>query len=455
MKIKSFLVYTFGIQIGSVILLWLLLIGWLQFFYLPDIVDDDDFNQQQQIVTQGIAQTLGTVSDNQEYFDTLAATLQKMYTDAMENGLDTSYKPFMVVRDKQGHVLYRNSEKIADPSLKSVNDLTNLYKDWHFTSAWDDKHKLEVVIAESYLERRKLIGNPAEGTAIPLAFILGIMLIAILITAYFSIRPIKKIATIISSRQPGNLAPIDTKDMYKETRPIISAINKLMARVDEANQREKRFMADAAHELRTPIAAVTAQLHLLMNIDNPKEKAEIINDMKETLNRAASVSHQLIDLARLEAEDFTIRKEKIDLPTLISHLISSHIPYALSKDIDVELQSPDAFDVTTDKLALSNVFTSLIENAIKYCPEKAKIKVTIKNLSPFGATITIQDNGRGIPDEEREHLFSRFYRVPGTLEMGSGLGLSIAQNLASKIGATLKVTEGLDNKGVGFIIDVP
>ncbi|WP_265524234.1 hypothetical protein [Providencia rustigianii] len=193
MKIKSFLVYTFGIQIGSVILLWLLLIGWLQFFYLPDIVDDDDFNQQQQIVTQGIAQTLGTVSDNQEYFDTLAATLQKMYTDAMENGLDTSYKPFMVVRDKQGHVLYRNSEKIADPSLKSVKDLTNLYKDWHFTSAWDDKHKLEVVIAESYLERRKLIGNPAEGTAIPLAFILGIMLIAILITAYFSIRPIKKL----------------------------------------------------------------------------------------------------------------------------------------------------------------------------------------------------------------------------------------------------------------------
>ncbi|MCZ0274354.1 two-component sensor histidine kinase, partial [Escherichia coli] len=95
------------------------------------------------------------------------------------------------------------------------------------------------------------------------------------ITAYFSIRPIKQVAKVISSRQPGNLTAIEMKDVHKETRPIISAINQLMARVDAANLREKRFMADAAHELRTPIAAVTAQLHLLMNIDNPKEKAEI------------------------------------------------------------------------------------------------------------------------------------------------------------------------------------
>ncbi|HHR6222532.1 TPA: sensor histidine kinase [Providencia alcalifaciens] len=455
MKIKSFLVYTFGIQVGAVIFLWLLLVGWLQFFYLPDLVDDDEFNQQQQIVTQGIARTLGTVSDTPEYFDKLAVILQKMYTDAMENGIDTSYKPYMVVRDPKGHVLYRNSEKISDPSLKSVEQLTNQYKDWHFTSAWDDDHSLEVVIAESYLERRKLIGNPAEETAIPLAFILGIMLIAILITAYFSIRPIKQVAKVISSRQPGNLTAIAMKDVHKETRPIISAINQLMARVDAANLREKRFMADAAHELRTPIAAVTAQLHLLMNIDNPKEKAEIINDMKETLTRAASLSHQLIDLARLEAEDFSIRKEQVDLPMLISNLISSHIPYALNKHIDVELSSPESFYVDTDKLALSNVFTNLLENAIKYSPEKAKIKVTLKDITPFGATITIQDNGRGIPKESHEHLFSRFYRVPGTLETGSGLGLSIAYNLASKIGATLKVTEGLENKGIGFIIDLP
>ncbi|WP_272669103.1 sensor histidine kinase [Providencia sp. PROV066] len=453
MKVKSFLIYTFGLQISSVIFLWLLLVGWLQFFYWPSI--HDELNAQQNIVTQGFAKTLDVVADKPEYFNKIADNLQELYSSAMESGDNISYLPFMVVRDKQGNVYYRNSDKLHVPSLKSVSELAALHKDWHFTSAWNDQKTFEVVIAESYSDRKSLLGNPAEGTAIPLAFILGIMLLAILITAYFSLRPLRQSAKLISSRQPGNLTPIETKEQYKEIRPIIAAINNLMSRVDAANQREKRFMADAAHELRTPIAAVIAQLHLLMQIDNPKEKGEIINDMQETLNRAASLSHQLIDLARLETEDFLLNKEQIDLPALISHLISSHIPYAINKDIDVELQSPKSFYILTDKLALSNIFTNLLENAIKYCPEKGKIKVILKDLTPFGGTISVQDNGRGIPEDNRQLIFSRFYRVPGTMETGSGLGLSIAQNLAHKIGAVIRVTDGLDNQGIGFIIDLP
>lgn len=453
MKVKSFFIYTFGLQISSVIFLWLLLVGWLQFFYWPSI--HDELNAQQNIVTQGFAKTLDVVADKPEYFNKIADNLQELYSSAMESGDNISYRPFMVVRDKQGNVYYRNSDKLHVPSLKSVSELAALHKDWHFTSAWNDQKTFEVVIAESYSDRKSLLGNPAEGTAIPLAFILGIMLLAILITAYFSLRPLRQSAKLISSRQPGNLPPIETKEQYKEIRPIIAAINNLMSRVDAANQREKRFMADAAHELRTPIAAVIAQLHLLMQIDNPKEKGEIINDMQETLNRAASLSHQLIDLARLETEDFLLNKEQVDLPALISHLISSHIPYAINKDIDVELQSPKSFYILTDKLALSNIFTNLLENAIKYCPEKGKIKVILKDLTPFGGTISVQDNGRGIPEDSRQLIFSRFYRVPGTMETGSGLGLSIAQNLAHKIGAVIRVTDGLDNQGIGFIIDLP
>ncbi|MFL7852764.1 HAMP domain-containing sensor histidine kinase [Providencia rettgeri] len=453
MKVKSFFIYTFGLQISSVIFLWLLLVGWLQFFYWPSI--HDELNAQQNIVTQGFAKTLDVVADKPEYFNKIADNLQELYSSAMESGDNISYRPFMVVRDKQGNVYYRNSDKLHVPSLKSVSELAALHKDWHFTSAWNDQKTFEVVIAESYSDRKSLLGNPAEGTAIPLAFILGIMLLAILITAYFSLRPLRQSAKLISSRQPGNLTPIEIKEQYKEIRPIIAAINNLMSRVDAANQREKRFMADAAHELRTPIAAVIAQLHLLMQIDNPKEKGEIINDMQETLNRAASLSHQLIDLARLETEDFLLNKEQVDLPALISHLISSHIPYAINKDIDVELQSPKSFYILTDKLALSNIFTNLLENAIKYCPEKGKIKVILKDLTPFGGTISVQDNGRGIPEDSRQLIFSRFYRVPGTMETGSGLGLSIAQNLAHKIGAVIRVTDGLDNQGIGFIIDLP
>ncbi|MEQ4671399.1 ATP-binding protein [Providencia manganoxydans] len=453
MKVKSFFIYTFFLQISSVVLLWALFVGWLQFFYLPDI--DDDFNRQQKIVTQGFADTLGAVSNNPEYFDQIATSLQKMYTDAMENGLEVSYKPFVVVRNSKSDVLYRNSDEINISAETTFEHLKKQYPEWHFTVAWNNTHTIQVILGESYFDRKSIIGSPAEGTAIPLLFILGLMLIAIIVTAYFSLRPLRQAATIISSRQPGNLTPIAVKEQYKEIRPIITAINNLMSRVDSANQREKRFMADAAHELRTPIAAVIAQLHLLMQIQNIKEKEEIIKDMQATLNHAASLSHQLIDLARLEAEDFPLNKELIDLPALISHITSLHVPHAINQNIDIELQSPNSVLITTDKLALSTIFTNLLENAIKYSDKKGKIKITIKDLTPFGATITVQDNGRGIPDESRQLIFSRFYRVPGTTEIGSGLGLSIVQNLATKINAVIRVTDGLEKKGVGFIIDLP
>lgn len=430
----------------------MLLVGWLKIFYLPDV--NDDFNQQQKIVTQGFVDSLNVVSDNPEYFKGIAASLQKMYTDAMENGLDVSYQPFVIVRNSRGDTLYRNSDKVDIPQNILFEELKAKYPDWHFTGVWNSERTFEVILAESYSDRLSMIGSPAEGTAIPLLFILGLMLIAIIITAYFSQRPLRQAAMIISSRQPGNLTPIGVKQQYKELRPIITAINNLMARVESANQREKRFMADAAHELRTPIAAVIAQLHLLMQIQNVKEKEEIVEDMQETLNRAALLSHQLIDLARLEADDFSLNKQQFDLSELISHIISLHVPHAINQDIDIELQSPDSALITTDKLVLTTIFTNILENAIKYSDCKGKIKITINDSSPYGATITVQDNGRGIPEESRQLIFSRFYRVPGTTEIGSGLGLSIVHNLAIKIDATIRVTEGLEKKGVGFIIDL-
>ena len=120
-----------------------------------------------------------------------------------------------------------------------------------------------MIVGESFADRSTLFGNPAESTAVPLLGILAAIIITLLFTAYFSLRPLRQIARTISDRQPGNLSPINVSEQYQEIRPVVVEVNKLMARIDAANQREKRFMADAAHELRTPIAAVLAQLHLL------------------------------------------------------------------------------------------------------------------------------------------------------------------------------------------------
>lgn len=131
------------------------------------------------------------------------------------------------------------------------------------------------------------------------------------------------------------------------------------------------------------------------------------------------------------------------------------MPYALEKNVELSLDGSENVMIDTDRQSLITIFTNLLENAIKYAPENGRIEANIRSLSPLGCYITLRDNGPGIGPEYHKRLFERFYRVPGTLQVGSGLGLAIAKNLADKIGAQLRLTEGLDERGIGFVIDLP
>lgn len=310
-------------------------------------------------------------------------------------------------------------------------------------------------IGESVEDRGHVIGNPVEGTFVPFLFILATVILAILITAYFSLRPLRQAAELISNRRPRNLTPINVSQQFKEIRPIFKELNQLMARIDTANIREKQFMADAAHELRTPIAAVIAQLHLLSLVDDQQEREEIIDDMKQSLDRAAALSHQLIDLARLECDDFPLKIETLDIYNVIGNAIAQRVPYAITKNIELSLNEGQSLTLKTDKQALLSIFNNLLDNAIKYCPKGSQVEITIENKYAEGVNVIVRDNGPGVAKEHINALFSRFYRVPGSNETGSGLGLSIALNLANKIQASLIVTEGINNKGIGFIIALP
>lgn len=312
-----------------------------------------------------------------------------------------------------------------------------------------------MIVGESFDNRTTIFGNPAESTAIPLLVILAAIIVTLLITAYFSLRPLRQIARTISDRKPGNLSPINVRAQYQEIRPVVLEINKLMTRIDAANQREKRFMADAAHELRTPIAAVLAQLHLLTQVADKTERQEIIGDMQLGLDRAASLSRQLIDLAKLESEDFPLKIEAVDIYAEISKCIAQHVPYAMEKNVELSLEGSENVVIDTDRHSLITIFTNLLENAIKYAPPGGRIEANIRSLSPLGCYITLRDNGPGVSREYQKRLFERFYRVPGVQQTGSGLGLAIAKNLADKIGAQLRITEGLDERGIGFVIDLP
>ena len=187
-----------------------------------------------------------------------------------------------------------------------------------------------MIVGESFADRSTLFGNPAESTAVPLLGILAAIIITLLFTAYFSLRPLRQIARTISDRQPGNLSPINVSEQYQEIRPVVVEVNKLMARIDAANQREKRFMADAAHELRTPIAAVLAQLHLLTRQRAAGAPGNHRRHAAGAGSRGVAVA-PADQPAKLEAEDFPLKIEAVDIYADIGKCIAQHVPYALKR----------------------------------------------------------------------------------------------------------------------------
>ncbi|HEJ7046013.1 TPA: two-component sensor histidine kinase [Serratia marcescens] len=455
---KSFFMRTIIFQVLAILLLWGLLVAWVKYWYYPDM--EKYFDNQQRIVAAGIANILDeTGTDNIDYLG-IIKTIEGMYIDSINNGMQDQidYHPLFVVYDRENRMLYSSltqGEPLRLPPSVLSGSVKYAGANWHLAGSWSEKRQYRVIVGESFNDRTTQFGNPAESTAVPLLGILAAIIVTLLFTAYFSLRPLRQIARTISDRQPGNLSPINVSEQYQEIRPVVMEVNKLMARIDAANQREKRFMADAAHELRTPIAAVLAQLHLLTQVSEQQERREIIGDMQQGLDRAASLSRQLINLAKLEAEDFPLKIEAVDIYAEIGKCIAQHVPYALEKDVELSLDGSEDVVVTTDRHALIAIFTNLLDNALKYAPPGSRIEAHIRSLAPLGCYITLRDNGPGVSEEHLPRLFERFYRVPGTQQTGSGLGLAIARNLADKIGAQLRVTEGLDDRGIGFIIDLP
>ncbi len=458
MHLKSFFFRTALLQITSILLLWGMLLIWLIFFYIPSL--DKFLDRQLEVVAMGFANIAEQVEDVESRQQQFIHIFESMFITSINNGTqeELDSHPLIMIFDHDNRLIYGNPQHTQPFSL-SRHQLPSsmLYagKRWHIVDVTSAERRFRVVIGVTLEERAMMLGNPVRITAIPLAIILVAIVIAILFTAYYSFRPLRRTARAIAQRQPGDFTPIDVHNQYQELRPIIHAINNLLTRVDAANQREKRFMADAAHELRTPIATVLAQLYLLIHLQEPEERREVIGDMQRGLDRAASLARQLLDISRLESESFILQVAPIDIYDELSKCIAFYVPSSLKRGIDISLAGTKGLIIETDAHSLNTIFANLLDNAIKYGHLGGRIEIVLCDYRPLGCKITLRDDGPGVKQPYRHTLFERFFRVPGVLQGGSGLGLAIAHDLTQKIGASLTVGEGIQGKGIGFTLDLP
>ena len=286
-------------------------------------------------------------------------------------------------------------------------------------------------------------------------FSLPLLLLPAWLIVGIGLRPLRSIAQDIEARSDADLTPLpDSK--YRELSPLVMSINQLMARLRRRVEHEREFLTDAAHELKTPLAAIQLNAHLLQNptgADDAQRHAEVSAGLREGVARATHLVHQLLALERARAEPDAEPLPATALDAVVRDRLAMAAPLALQRDIEIEFHA-DADCVRPVHLeSMAALGDNLISNAIKYTPASGRIQVNLRCLATQGCRLTIADEGPGIAPHLRQKVFERFYRVPGQVATGSGLGLAIAERAAHRNHAVISLSEGAQGKGLVATVD--
>jgi two-component system OmpR family sensor kinase len=312
-----------------------------------------------------------------------------------------------------------------------------------------------VQVAQDLAVRRSMASNLALRTLGPIAVMMPILMLVVWWVVSGSLEPVARVRKQVASRQADDLSPVSDAGLPDEVRPLVQELNLLFGRVRTAFDAQQNFVADAAHELRTPLAALKLQVQSLARSDSVEAKNVAVGRLNAGIERATRLVEQLLVLARQEASVAGgAPRQPLDLATLAKRAVADLIGVAQARNIDLGLQRADAATIEGQPDALMILLRNLVDNAIKYTPGGGTVDVSVVHENK-AVVVTVEDSGPGIPPEERERVFDRFYRVPGSDAAGSGLGLAIIKSIAERHGATLVLGQSQRLGGLEVTVRFP
>lgn len=295
-----------------------------------------------------------------------------------------------------------------------------------------------VQISQPLAVRRNLAAGIALRTVAPLLLMLPLMAILVWLAVGRSLAPILRVTREVRQRGDGALDPISNQKLPEEITPLVTALNGLLARLDHAISAQRDFVADAAHELRSPLTALQLQVQLAERANSAEARAEAFANLKSGLSRATHLVQQLLTLARQEPGAFPQTRAPVRLDDLARSTVADFALQAAHRGIDLGIDETCEASIEGHADALRILLGNLIDNALRYTPAQGRVDVCIRQLDE-GIALEVNDNGPGIPDDELPRVLDRFYRVAGSETEGSGLGLAIVQQIAAAHGARLKL----------------
>ena len=316
-----------------------------------------------------------------------------------------------------------------------------------------------VQIAETLDKRSRLATEIIKGVILPQFVILPLAVLLVWLALARGIRPLAELQQRIRRRESTDLSPIRERDVPEEVAPLVSAINDLLQRLDQSISTQRHFLADAAHQLKTPLAGLRTQAEIAeRELDSghgdPRALKHTLQQIALGSQRAAHMVNQLLAMARAEDREQALRRQRVDLAEVVRDVVRDFVPKALDKRIDLGYEGPEAGQIApiqAQPVLLREMVRNLVDNALQYTPSGGTVTARVMP-DPFGQVIVLQveDTGPGVPASERELIFRPFYRALGTNVDGTGLGLAIVQEIAQQHEAEISVGDAhLSRTGAG------
>jgi two-component system, OmpR family, sensor histidine kinase QseC len=314
---------------------------------------------------------------------------------------------------------------------------------WRVFATRGAEHDVQVYVGESLHSRGAILMAVLRGTLWPLAVGLPLLALAVGWAVHGGLRPLHRLGRELSARAPAALSPVSVDGAPAEMRPMLDALNGLFTRIAALVEGERRFTADAAHELRTPIAAIRAQAQVALGANDELERRHALQQLMAGCDRATRLVAQLLVLARLESTPDGAHRHG-DVVAVARRLLAECAPAAAARHQTVALEAPATRAWPVDETLMSVLLRNLLDNALRYGAEGAELRVTVAADGP----LTIEDSGPGLDDAAIARLGQRFFRSDPSGPPGSGLGWSIVRRIAEREALDLRVDRSPDLGGL-------
>jgi len=354
----------------------------------------------------------------------------------------------------QGALHYSSQPATALPLQKQTGFLRRHFRGQSWRVYRADSADFSVQIAQPESARRSIITETALKILLPLVLQIPVLALLAWLAVRRGLLPLNTLSRAIKQRHPAALNPLSAEQTPTELQPLVQALNDLLLQLQRALEQQRHFIADAAHELRTPLAALQLQLDLLKRAQTETERLQAIADLDAGIRRASHLVQQLLVTVRSEQAVPVEETQAVDLDRAAADVVEQLLPLARAKQIDLGFTRLENATVRAVQADIQTALTNTIDNAIRYTEPGGRIDVAVYPDADR-AVVEITDSGAGIPQEERARIFDRFYRIPGTRAEGSGLGLAIVKASCDRYGATLAIGDNPAQSGARFTIRFP